>query len=223
MSRSRPEIFRQSVGSVLGNALHRNQIEIICRLDCDDPMLRHYFEIQEDNLKFIVGTRGNGYFDFGAMIDDCAKLSTGDLLWQWGDDAIMKTNQFDRIIEEKIVTYGKQWFVASSTLTSDRPAGDYKYGFFAIPKFLVWLFSAPNTMNFSHSQSFGYDRVYDAFATHGKCELQSGIAIHHAHLPDLTTEQGISKVEKVLEKSFGEKMAEWDDIGKEMATACGGL
>jgi hypothetical protein len=207
MSRGRPEQFRKSVLSLIRNVTNKENQEIICRLDWDDPKIEQYLKCADWNQKFIIADRGNGYFDFGKNIDECAKLATGDLLWQWADDALMMTQEYDRIVAEQLTKELTNISVVSSRVISDRSGGNYPFGFFAVTRNLYQSLGS-----FTFNQEFGYDRIWEAIAQFSQKEIKSNCDIKHEYHDDQTTQEGISCVEKRLEKEWAGKNNTWKAI-----------
>jgi len=218
MSRSRPVLFEKCLSLLLSKCRNHEGIEIICRLDSDDPFLRQYLDLRAGWLTFIVGSRMYGYQSFGTMIDQCARLSTGDLLWQWGDDAQMVTDGYDVIVEDSVKQSAKSIFVLSSQLTSNLAAGNYPFGFFAIPRKLYEL-----SKSFSLGQSFGYDRCYDALAKYYDCEVKSGVCLNHEYQFDQVAKEGIDKVSERLENGREAYFSAWDEVGRLLAQEIKGM
>jgi hypothetical protein len=81
--------MQECVKSLLGTAKDPKQVEIICRIDDDDPQIDAYKAIK--SIKLITGPRMEGYARNDKLIEECASESTGDVLMQAVDTMRMRT------------------------------------------------------------------------------------------------------------------------------------
>ena len=89
-SRGRPEPLRRSVQS-----LGRGDIEVLVRVDEDDPRLDDYLALP--GMDVIVGPH-HGYGALHRYYNELAERATGEWLLIWNDDCIMQTRGWTRVV-----------------------------------------------------------------------------------------------------------------------------
>ena len=92
-SRGNPDKCSQAIRSLLLMADHPTWIEIILRLDRDDPTREDYPAYIEP----ILGQRYGGYQDLNRMYEECATFSKGDVLLIYNDDLKCVTKGWDSL------------------------------------------------------------------------------------------------------------------------------
>lgn len=106
-ARGRPANFRASVESVFDLAAHPDEVEVLVRLDEDDPTLQDIYAVLRDfpisaSINVICSKRV-GYAAMHTMYDELARRghSRGsEWLFLWNDDIEMQTRGWDAIIRE---------------------------------------------------------------------------------------------------------------------------
>ena len=69
-------------------SLGTKDIEILVAVDEDEPALKEYYSLLYDNTSLITTPRyGYGYLE--RYYNDLARISTGEWLFLWNDDAVM--------------------------------------------------------------------------------------------------------------------------------------
>ena len=91
-SRNRPTLLRESLSS-----LGYGDFETLVYIDNDDPSRREYMEVPTTYT--LVGKR-YGYPGLQHYINELCKLATGDWLFLWNDDALMKTPDWWKKVPE---------------------------------------------------------------------------------------------------------------------------
>ena len=91
-TRGRPAIFKRFCTSILQNAKHPDNVEIISYHDFDDDSPYEYF----GNHKEIVGPR----IAVSDMINLCQKIGTGDIFMFANDDLVFYTPGWDDIVQK---------------------------------------------------------------------------------------------------------------------------
>lgn len=91
-SRNRPTLLRESLSS-----LGYGDFETLVYIDNDDPSRREYMEVPTTYT--LVGKR-HGYPGLQHYINELCKLATGDWLFLWNDDALMKTPDWWKKVHE---------------------------------------------------------------------------------------------------------------------------
>lgn len=91
-SRGRPELLQESIDS-----LGVGDFEILAYVDNDDPCLSEYMKVPTTYT--LVGKR-HGYPGLNHYINDLCKIATGDWLFLWNDDALMKTPDWWKKVPE---------------------------------------------------------------------------------------------------------------------------
>ena len=92
-TRGRVKQLDRTVKSIRRKADHASRIEIIFRCDVDDLETQSYLSSNAET--FIVGPREKGYASLPKFMNQCAALSTGDILVMINDDAIVETKGWD--------------------------------------------------------------------------------------------------------------------------------
>ena len=101
-TRDRVKLLARTVTSILDTAANPDNIEFIIAYDNDDPqttktLWEHFPKfIKHKNLRRIMFKRKN---EFAAYYNDCIPYITGDVVWAWGDDNIIVTEKWDKIIK----------------------------------------------------------------------------------------------------------------------------
>lgn len=110
-SRGRPKQLRRAVHSCFSTCGDPSQVEVILRLDLDDPdlktILRNGFDYPK-NIKLLVKSRLRGYMDLYAFTNECAVISTGKWLFPFNDDAWFGSNNWLKTLPSpngKMVVY----------------------------------------------------------------------------------------------------------------------
>lgn len=186
-TRGRPKQFRKACASIFDMAY--GKVEVIARLDADDPMREEYEAVRRDAdtayrrgaVYLVVGPRLGGYSSNHDMIDHAAQWAGGALLMQFVDDAEIITPLFDSLFWQAADKREDEIFVLSSRVTvAAGPA--YNYSFPVISRKLYDLVGGLSLGNPS------VDRCWGAFAEAGKCGIETDVEIFHrdAHLVDPT-------------------------------------
>ena len=94
-SRGRPEMFARMLESARKTALWPFQIEVVARLDTDDPT-RGDYPVASDDLRYARGERAL----LSKCWNECAPLATGEILMHCGDDLTFNTNGWDQRVRD---------------------------------------------------------------------------------------------------------------------------
>jgi hypothetical protein len=180
-SRGRPEECKRACESLRNHAIGR--IDIVVRLDADDPKLEQYRRLLAVH---IVGPRGRGYIDNARMIDEAARLVRGDYIMQFVDDAEMWTHGWDEEYERVM-----KWDSVGTANVTTPDGSNFRFSFPVISRRLMEL----NNGRFSLGDSSSVDRCWEAYARYRQCEARAGVHIHHFHIGavgpgDLTSQEG---------------------------------
>lgn len=97
-SRERFYHLGEAIGSLLKNAHSPEQIEILIKVDNDDPQLSLYKTLP---YKVVTSDRGAGYIDMHRYFNELCKASTGDWILLFNDDARMVTKDWDLRLTNK--------------------------------------------------------------------------------------------------------------------------
>lgn len=80
--------IRKALASIKATATDFSAVEILLRIDDDDPRrLEEIPELEQFGAKAIIGPRGQGYNDMCKFVDDLALVATGRWSWLFDDDA----------------------------------------------------------------------------------------------------------------------------------------
>lgn len=204
-SRGRPNEFYNMCESLVNKAKNPDLVEIIVRLDNNDPLLSQYLNTVLDKApylasKYIIGDRLNGYRSFNQMLDECASLSNGELLFEMNDDCEMLTIYWDQRYWELYQSRQDKIAVISSNVTSPREGPDcFRFSFFLVSRRLYEI--AGKSLS-PHGELMGTDRVWGYAAEYLDCDLKSNVHIYTDHFgfsrrpnktPDLNAEEGTLK------------------------------
>jgi hypothetical protein len=100
-TRGRPKQLRDMAESARATA--RKPIEIVVRLDDDDPDLPEILKVTKDcEIAVVIGTRN---IIHSARWDTCLPLCTGELLFHVNDDVIFRTEGWDEMVEAEFEKY----------------------------------------------------------------------------------------------------------------------
>lgn len=95
--------MKRSIESLRATADDWSNIEVLVRLDLNDPSLKAYAKNKRKGDKrpemTVVGD-GLGYKALHVYYNDLAAIAKGDWLFMWNDDVLMDTNRWDTIIEQ---------------------------------------------------------------------------------------------------------------------------
>lgn len=94
-TRGRDERLRRTVAVLMDKAEDPSRVEILLRVDEDDPAA---YEPGAIPWRVVRGPRGRGYRDLHLFYDELARVAAGQWLYIYGDDVTMQTPGWDRII-----------------------------------------------------------------------------------------------------------------------------
>lgn len=209
-SRGRPKECENACRSLQAQA--NGPVDIIVRLDADDPTLLDYK--LRDLAVVVVGQRGRGYLDNHRMIDEAARFVRGDLIMQFVDDAEMRTLNWDD--EYRRAAGNREIFVCAANVLC--PSGkSMEWSFPVIPRKLMEI----NGGRFCLGDNSSVDRCWAAFARHHRCGVMAPVTIFHKIIggcvpDDQTSREGRTPFTLSIRDraSWG---AEHDRIGREFS------
>jgi hypothetical protein len=94
-SRGRPIQLKRMAESAWCNVSDFSNVEIVVRVDSDDPLLEEYKKIPD--IKYVEGTRD---IIHSARWDECLPISYGDIIFSANDDITFNTNHWDFFLED---------------------------------------------------------------------------------------------------------------------------
>jgi len=97
-SRSRPDLLKKSLRTVIELADDPNSIQVIIRSDLCDKYMKGFEFPECKNLKIVRGERMKGYASLHFFYTQCAMHASGSLLVLWNDDAQMITRGWDKLL-----------------------------------------------------------------------------------------------------------------------------
>ncbi|MDA8191108.1 MAG: glycosyltransferase family A protein [Gammaproteobacteria bacterium] len=92
-TRGRVSKLRRALDSLRDNADDPSIIELVLRVDFDDKLTQTFLRQRQE--MFIVGPREKGYASLPKFMNQCASISTGDVIMMFNDDAIVETSGWD--------------------------------------------------------------------------------------------------------------------------------
>jgi hypothetical protein len=216
-SRGRPNRLLDCMRGFRSAAASRCDIEFCVRLDSCDPLLDRYMLVMngtpECDVLYVVGRRMQGYASNHTMINEAARLATGDVLMQIVDDVIPRTWHWDEIYRCTIEGTKLPVWVASAIVHG---SSDYPWSFPMIPRKLYEMCGS-----FALGDNGSVDRCWHAFADALECELKVQVEYFHDEIrgsdnQDQTAIDSIPFYEE-LQKDWKERSAEFKRIGREYA------
>lgn len=97
-ARGRPDHFVMAVKSVLETAAQPDRVEVLTRLDNDDwDVIKENSHLMRTQDTMLVAPRV-GYKRLHECYNELAARCTGDLLFLWNDDTVMKTPGWDDLL-----------------------------------------------------------------------------------------------------------------------------
>lgn len=96
-SRGRPGWFERMQASMMRTVLHPSRVEIVFRLDDDDPEVDRYPRSMDWSVsQRLVGPRAL----LSECWNECARAAKGEILMHLGDDVTFDTNGWDQIVRD---------------------------------------------------------------------------------------------------------------------------
>lgn len=161
-TRGRSEGLQNAIKTAYDLAQDKTQIEFLVRIDSDDevtikliPLLESQYK---DQIRFIIGSRGNGYADLHLMCNELAFYSKGDWLFLFNDDSEITTPNYDQIVSN-VTSFSKFPGISNVCLLQFQQVGDPRFysfvalrketyeslGYFSLfPHCDLWLFNLMN-------------------------------------------------------------------------------
>jgi hypothetical protein len=100
-SRGRERELQAALTSLNATAASARDLELLIRLDNDDPELRWYTRVVFENQHLTIGPR-EGYANLHRYYNELAADAHGDYLLLWNDDARMLTPGWDSIVRDAL-------------------------------------------------------------------------------------------------------------------------
>lgn len=210
-SREKPNQFRVAVESVFKTA--GTHVEVIARVDEDDPLLQSYIDLRVMVTRLIIGPRLTGYGSNHVFYEDCAKLSRGDVLVLWNDDMQMETKDWDLVYKKSFESHpGGMFLPATAHISSpsEGRGGHYQWACAAISR---PMYEAMGVFAIGGDPSI--DRCYEALARQLGGWLRPDVWINHDYQHTFEGTRGEHYA--ACHKEWGTRSANWDRIGKEFA------
>lgn len=101
-TRGRPEQLRRAVASLYDTAESKDSLEVLIKLDTDDVSTLEAVKdlsLLYPGVQGIISPRGRGYFDLHLWLNSLANAARGDWLFVFTDDAVLKTQNWDRVLQ----------------------------------------------------------------------------------------------------------------------------
>ena len=112
-TRNRVTNLIRFIGSVDQTISDRSKLEYMFYVDSDDTFTQHYLGAlakQDPRVRPIIGDR----IIFSEMFNKIALQSTGDILFMTGDDIVMRTTDWDLIVEKEFSAVPDRLLVVST-------------------------------------------------------------------------------------------------------------
>lgn len=127
-SRSRPKFLTKCLYNLNKKISKKFNIQIIVRLDSNDPYLSQLLKIT-NNVYTVVGPQLDGYESMHIFYEECARLTTANILWQINDDAWIVSDDWDQIIIEHLKQFNNNPFTCCFDLRRPNGSSSYKWSF----------------------------------------------------------------------------------------------
>lgn len=208
------------IQSIENTADHPERVEVLIKVDDDDPELSHYRNILGHpwKLKRVHIEFGPSLFgDIGAMWNAVAKLATGDIFFAGNDDLMHQTQGWDTVIDKVAAEYPDDiyclWF-------NDGINGENHCAFPVVSR--LWY----ETLGYLYPTGFKYcypdTWVFDIGKKVGRCKYVADVTVEHQWMgrhPDETyrrsRRQGEGDAQAFIDREH-ERVAEAAKIRKVM-------
>ena len=171
-SRGRAKECFGAVDTLLAIAKNPQEVEVIIRIDEDDPQKELYVS-NWPRVIVLVGPRYGGYAENHKLIEEAVKQTKGEYIMQYVDMAEMLTPEWDRIYEECFRNH--RLLVVGSRVVDGEGRMGYEWSFPLIPRELY-----ETTGEFCLGQNPSVDRCWKAFGDElDVLELAPVSIIHH--------------------------------------------
>lgn len=197
-ARGRPKNLKMSIESVFDLAREPGAVELVVRLDDDDPHLEEELDILRvpapGNVQVVVGPR-LGYGGMAEMYNSCAAIAKGAFLCDWNDDMLIATRHYDALIMDAPA------FCIQFPRLYERPTTDYTLPFTAKRVF--------ETVGHLSQNAYCDAWLSDIAGYSGISVERNDIAFKHFRLNDATLkEQGISGGDEMARFKMPEQRAQ---------------
>jgi hypothetical protein len=197
-SRGNAHLLAESIHFLLSRAANPKQIEIVLRMDNDDPAA---IVFPSAILGPSLGYTGNHIY-----YEECYRRSTGDLLLAWNDDAEMVTPRWDELYIEALKN--TRFGVACADIDS---GSDGRYGW-ALPMVRRDLCEACGQFC---TGTGTIDRIFDAYARLSGRGVNAPVSIAH-HWQPLQPGSERQKMYNYASGHWDEMNIEWDTAAMDM-------
>ena len=214
-SRGRPQRLTECCKSLKELAADPKNVEIVVRLDQDDPHIySEAFQQSDRDCSYLIGNRGSGYARNDMMIEECARWCHGDIIMQYVDTAIMRTKDWDRIMRDAAATSNNGVFVMFPHVAG---GAGYQYCFPAISRKLYEICGC-----FCIGSDPSVDRCWEAFADNCKqCVIPVHVTVEHNELRGSRQEDQTAKETNEfyweLTRNWNARNGRHREIGKKYA------
>lgn len=95
-SRARPQRLAKTIDSIFDTATVPGDVEVLVKLDDDDPMLAEYQPVVgRSGVKAVTSPRENGYSSLAKFYTELAQRARGEWIWIMNDDAYLVGEGWD--------------------------------------------------------------------------------------------------------------------------------
>lgn len=208
-SRGRPDKAKAAIDKLLALAHHPELVEVIIRIDQNDPRAGEYAALAGGNILVVAG-ESYGYMGIWRYFEECFKCSSGQVLVEYIDDAEMKTKWWDAVY----LGAAKQNPMAA---ISCRVTGDtFRWAITSAPRKLYPFSMIPNLPDQSLGLTPGKDRVWAAYAEASGNEIMAEVVIEHTLEPSPPGSTRSNYMQDVQD-NWGRWNERWTEAGKHMA------
>lgn len=206
-SRGNPKELAQAIRALIDHSSNPDRVEIVVRLDADDPALPDYLSLLDSGIsawtKFIIG-KSFGYSGYNEYYDDCRRLACGDLMWVFNDDTMVKTKDWDIVYETALsnIPFG----VAAANVTGD----GYQW---CMPMIRREVFDAVG--HFCPFPDVTPDRILDSYARQSGRGTVAAVKLHHKLKP-LVPGSNREKIYTYARSHRNEMVERWDAAAKQI-------
>ena len=210
-SRGKPEQLRKTIDTVARLHSPSATLEIILRLDTDDPKLCDYiadFQNSRNKPDYVLIGHSKGYAGIQGCWRECAHNATGDILLLLNDDVTIQTQCWDEAYRDAL--RGFPYGIASAYIRTktDGPADHYEWAMPCVRREFVTAMGY-----FPGAETI--DRVAEAYIRMTGLGVRANVWMVHDYQPAIP---GTSRAEVYADhaKNWNEYAKAWNDTALSM-------
>jgi len=199
-TRNRFDELSKTISSIMDNAKHKDQIEIILRVDDDDtPFTSRIHELPyASNIKIKSGPRYDGYRSLDIFLNELYSIASGQWLFMPGDDCRVRTKDWDLLLEP---------FEGQPVCLNHLPALPHRDRWY----FPILSSMIPQVLGYVARYSF-YDGYIYKYSSLAGIIRNIDLDIHHEALKDQTRVEIDQRISEWRPSKDIETKKEWENV-----------